>query len=441
MKLEATKQMPKQNLLNIRKYGKHDAVNYVRTFLGHELVFIPISQVLIFSAIPNLYRTNPFIKQAMDSIHYNQIEIIAYDDGTLGNTKEEYYKILNQCGYSYIRVVVLATEFHKKKCSYRFFKKMISTYNKENRKYGIISHRMNIYAKLKHLDFLLYTSPYVYPRRYYFGKKLKPEEKLMEAFVNEELFCGSIHETKGYHFGFVFQGIFIYNFIRFIKEHKEKQKVSTVYFTENSNLVCEAYLQIYPGDDVQMLYVGNRTERNESLRQYLEKNLRKKASILIDFSIQEEFKTYIHQKVSQHIEILSLKEYFSKEILLKYGDDIHQMVELSKESCFYVKQYKEEFPVWEEDISIEDMCIMQEKQRGVTDFAKRFDEVAKSCPQLYFCYGSSGALFSAKVIHYAFDDRENSRKHMEPMQRITKSKLAKTAFNLVRRFYKIVKRR
>lgn len=82
-----------QNLWEIRGYGKHDAVNYVRTFLGHDQVYVPMKEVLIFETIPDVYRANPFMKQAMDAIHYNHIEIIAYDDGKKGSL-HKYQEIL-----------------------------------------------------------------------------------------------------------------------------------------------------------------------------------------------------------------------------------------------------------------------------------------------------------------------------------------------------------
>ena len=91
-----------QDLWETKAYGKYDAINYVRTFLGDEVVYVTAKDVLFFETFPGCYRCNPFIKKAMDSIHYNQIEIIAYDDGTLGDV-EKYLQILRKCGYFYIK--------------------------------------------------------------------------------------------------------------------------------------------------------------------------------------------------------------------------------------------------------------------------------------------------------------------------------------------------
>ena len=440
MVLTEAQWMPDQNLLGIRNYGKYDAVNYVRTFLGHELIFVPVNQVLIFSLTPDLFRVNPFIKQALDSVHYNQIEIIAYDDGYFGGSKEAYRKVLDQCGYFYIKTIVLSSEFRKKQCNYTFFQEMIKTYNKENKKYGMISNRMNIYAKLKHLDFLLYTSPDIYPRRYYFGKHLKIEERAVQNFINEELFSGMVKETRGYHFGFAFEGLLIYNFIRFLKKEKERQGASILYFTADNGMVCEAYMQLYPEDYVQTIYVDSRTVRDEELKEYLLHHCKKQNSMLADITISSDFKTYIKQCLGADMTILTLDDYFPAEVIKKYNEDIEHAIDMAKESCFFVKQYKDGNPVWEEiETDMKTMGSMQEVHRGAVDFARKFDEMATEYKEIYHCYGEACAMFTAKVIHYAFDKEERRKVHMEPMQRITKSKKIKAVFHLIKRFYKFVK--
>lgn len=135
-----------QDLWETKAYGKYDAVSYVRTFLGDDQVYVAAKDVLFFETFPGCYRCNPFIKQAMDSIYYNQIEIIAYDDGTLGDF-DEYLHILRKCGYFYIKKIILAPQFGLKHANYRFYSKMIGKENKHGKKYGMISKHVNLFAK------------------------------------------------------------------------------------------------------------------------------------------------------------------------------------------------------------------------------------------------------------------------------------------------------
>ena len=81
---------PGARLWETKNYGRYDEVDFVRTFLGRDQVYVPVKNVLVFETSEGFYRTNPFMKQTMDSLHYNGIEIIAFDMGSYG--KEETYR-------------------------------------------------------------------------------------------------------------------------------------------------------------------------------------------------------------------------------------------------------------------------------------------------------------------------------------------------------------
>lgn len=427
-----------QNLWEIRGYGKHDAVNYVRTFLGHDQVYVPMKEVLIFETIPDVYRANPFMKQAMDAIHYNHIEIIAYDDGKKGSL-HKYQEILKNCGYSYIEKIALASEFGQRKCNFQFFKKMIATYNPKGNKYGMISNRMNFFAKINHLDFLLYKSPDVYPYRYYFGKKLKKTEQIFTNFINEQLFNGSIKESKGYHFGYAFEGILCYGFLRFIKNWKETNQIGNLYFTETSSTLCQAYANLYPDDDVEIIYIEQRTQRNMALTEYLQRNVQK-YGMVVDFSIQDDLKEYLQNKVGKDVKVCNLKDFFGKKVSEKYYQDIHRAVEMARESSFYVEYYRQNLPVWkEEKEDLKSIRNRQEIQRGIFDFVWQFNTYIKGYVE-DTAYGASFASFIGKVLHYAFDEVERSKPHLEPVQAIVQSKAAKDTYHIIKRFYQKMKR-
>ena len=76
--------LPEAQLWKTKNYGRYDEVDYIRTFLGRDQAYIPVKNVLIFETAKGHYRANPFMKQIVDSLHYNQIEIIAFDQGGLG---------------------------------------------------------------------------------------------------------------------------------------------------------------------------------------------------------------------------------------------------------------------------------------------------------------------------------------------------------------------
>lgn len=112
---------PEAKLWETKNYGRYDEVDYIRIFLGRDQAYIPVKDVLIFETAKGHYRANPFMKQAADSLHYNQIEIIAFDQGGYGR-EGDYKKILQQCGYPYIENCS-SGGFWKKKCGFGFLRR------------------------------------------------------------------------------------------------------------------------------------------------------------------------------------------------------------------------------------------------------------------------------------------------------------------------------
>lgn len=300
-----------QDLWETKAYGKYDAVSYVRTFLGDDQVYVAAKDVLFFETFPGCYRCNPFIKQAMDSIYYNQIEIIAYDDGTLGDF-DEYLHILRKCGYFYIKKIILAPQFGLKHTNYRFYSKMIGKENKHGKKYGMISKHVNLFAKKQKADHLLYVTPDQHPQRYFYGKHLKMEERMFQNFVNESLFQGSVKETKGYYFGYAFEGIFLDAYCRFVKYWKEENNIQILYFSYNAASLAQAYSTLYQEDRTEILYADENTKRNRNLIIYLNYNIWKNSAV-VDLSIEENFTKYIRENVDTPVKTLNLCDFFKKE--------------------------------------------------------------------------------------------------------------------------------
>ena len=409
-----------QNLWTIKSYGKYDAVNYVRVFLGDDQVYVAAKDVLFFETFPGCYRVNPFMKQAMDAIHYNEISIIAYDDGSLGE-KKEYEKILKKCGYTYINHIILATEFKMKHTNYKFYSKMIQKYNLDQKKYGMISKHFNLFAKKQRIDYLLYTIPDEYPRRYCYGKQLKADQKMFERFVNESLFQGYVKESKGYYFGYAFEGIFVDSFCRFIKQWKEKKEIEVLYFPYNMSSVAQVYSMLYPEDRTDILYADEKTKRNVNLIMYLNHTILKK-SALVDLSLEENFAKYIEENMEQEIKTLNLNDFFSKKDIKKHKEEIQRMTEMIKDPGFLVSEYDQGLAVWtEEGFNIQSMRNFQEIQKGMLNFAEDFHACKEKRVYEKNEYEIFEHDFIAQVIEYAFNEKKRTKIHKTFEQKIMQS--------------------
>lgn len=409
-----------QDLWETKAYGKYDAVSYVRTFLGDEVVYVAAKDVLFFETFPGCYRCNPFVKQALDSIYYNQIEIIAYDDGTLGD-EDEYLHILRKCGYFYIKKVLLATQFRMKHVNYLFYSKMIKECNLQGKKYGIISKHINFFAKKQKADHILYVTPSQYPRRYFYGKHLKAEERMFQNFVNESLFQGVVKESKGYYFGYAFEGILLDAYSRFIKQWKEENNIHTLYFPYNASSLAQAYSTLYKEDRTEILYADENTKRNRNLIIYLNYNIWKNSAV-IDLSIEEGFTKYIRENVGKAVKTLNLCDFFKKKGLKKYEDQIQKAIDMIKDLGFIVSEYDQGLAVWNEDgFHIHDIRNFQEIQKGALEFVNKFHKCSEKSVYRKNQYEIFDHSFIADVMEYAFDEKKRLKMHKSLEQKIIHS--------------------
>lgn len=425
-----------QDLWETKSYGKYDEVNYVRVFLGDDQVYVAAKDVLFFETFPGCYRVNPFIKQAMDAINYNEISIIAYDDGSIGD-KKEYEEILKKCGYSYIDQIILATEFKMKHMNYKFYSKMIKKYNPDRKKYGVISKHLNLFAKKQKIDYLLYTTPDEYPRRYYYGKHLKAEERMLERFVNESLFQGYLKESKGYYFGYAFEGIFLDSFCRFIKQWKEKEGIDRLYFPYNASSIAQIYSMLYREDHTEILYADEKTKRNVKLIMYLNHTMPRKSAV-IDFSLEEGFTKYIRENVENEIKTLNLYDFFYRKNSRKYEKEIKRMIEMIKDPGFFVSEYDKGLAVWtENEFDMQKMRNFQEIQKGALEFSEEFHACQEKNVYAKNDHEIFDHVFVAKVIAYAFDEKKRNEIHKTLEQKIMQSAKIR---NLIQRVKKQMKK-
>ena len=430
---------PEAKLWETKNYGRYDEVDYIRIFLGRDQAYIPVKDVLIFETAKGHYRANSFMKQAADSLHYNQIEIIAFDQGGYGR-EGDYKKILRQCGYPYIEKIALPAAFGKKKCGFGFFKEMTASFGK-GKKYGIISNKAELFAVAKHVDFLLYTSPSQYPGRYYLGKKSGEEEQFFENFINEQLLNGTVKESRGYHFGYAFEGILIYAFCSFLKKRIEAEGTGRIYFTAPSSTVFQAYAALHPEEEMETLYVWKRTRRDKELKSYLEKRVEDKA-VIVDFSLDPEWKDELEALCRRGCRVLTLCDLFGQDNIRKYGKTVKKAVGMAKENNFSVTYYKNGLPVWEqEEVSIRKLRNGQEIQRGIMEFVMQFEEYRRQENLPEFDCGAKDMQLIEKVLKYAFNEEERKRRHMEPFQALIQSRTAKWGVRLLKSMYRRIRKK
>lgn len=410
-----------------RRKGKLIEIDYVRTFLGHEMIFVPIYQVLVFFMSSDISWGNPFMKSVMESIAYNGTKIIAYDNGPFQKSKEEYKTILERCGYHQIFDVVTAQELNCKTESMKFYKKMLETYNPQNKLCGMVGRHMNLYAKLKHMHFLVYSSPDIYPARNIYVKK-NQTESIIERFINFQLFDGLRTETLGYHFGYSFAGIFMYEWALYI--HK-KANGKPLYFMWNARHGYEVYKEIFPKDKARIVYVDADTKNDKHREKYLQNIVSKEAGYFVNGDIRK------RAKFEPKYHVIELVNLFSKKVLETYGNEIEQMLDEMTGHSVCISKIKEGQPHWKIlRLSEEDEIKRHEVKQGYMDFIKEFHTFAKIHPRIQRELLENRGEFAAKAVAYGFDKKRQEKKHYNFIQLITETKKAKKCIGYARKIYR-----
>jgi hypothetical protein len=381
--------------------------------------------VLVIERRPGEYVANPFLKEAMDGIYYQGIELIVYTE----TDRKEAEDILHNCGYFYIRNVISVKDLGQKKCGWKFFQQMISEYHKDATPYGLIDDRMNLFAKRNHLDFLLYTPPVKYPGRICVGKNLKEEEKILDNFINQQLFCGYRKESRGYYFGYGFVGILLYEFIQYVQKEKEQRDI---YITCSSWILKEVCREMFPEEKIHVLYADPGTKRDMWL-EYVLQGLPLKDAVIVDFSLEENFKEYLEKNTAGRV--INCLDFFQKEIV-HCGKEVDRIVEMVAPLGVQIQRYDGEKPVWNSTEQDFDRTLNAlEVERGIMDFVREYGKG----------FGRENVKitqeFLKDVLRYAFDEKKRGKKHMEPRQAFFSSRVVKAGFRLVQKAYGLVKRR
>ncbi|MBS7007253.1 hypothetical protein [Anaerostipes sp.] len=439
--LSAIEFLEQEKLLKIKNYGSYDEVSCVRIFLGHQIVFVSLKSVLVFYQPSGCFVPNPFMKQIMDCLHYNQIEIIAYDRGDLCAGRDEYLSILKKAGYPYITNIVLASEFSRKRCDYTFMKKMTRSYNPCGKRYGMISDQMNLYAKLKHLDFVLYQSPEVNPGRYYFSKKQKPPARAFQSFINEYMYNGTEKMTEAYHFGFVYVGFFIYCFVLFLNHYAKKHNLKTICFLKNAETACAWYRRCFPEQKAEILQADEETRENEEFTEFLKKKCQGPGILLADFSEGGRLGRKIQRLSGEPMHIAAAESMFTESAVHRYGKDINLFLDILGFHLYTIEEYRGSFPVWKEQkADLSTHKVLREIAEGSMDFCTGFEQYIGADTELKKSYGKGRSDFMGEMIRYAFDEKLNQKLHKNMIQNITGSKAMKKGFRLMKRIYKKIRK-
>ena len=161
---------------------------------------------------------------------------------------------------------------------------------------------------------------------------------------------------------------------------------------------------------------------------------------MVDLSIEENFTKYIRENVDTPVKTLNLCDFFKKNDLKKYEDQIQKAIEMMKDPGFIVEEYDQGLAVWNEDkFDIQEIRNVQEIQKGAIEFVDKFHECSEKSVYRKNQYEIFDHSFVADVMEYAFDEKKRGKIHKTLEQKIIQSAKIRKVIQKLKKLKNILK--
>lgn len=375
-----------ESALNKKNYGNYDSILFARHFLGNDVVFVRLNQVMMFKLplkctraieehnhMENVFGEelvdnresgleqstfilNPFIKQVLDILNYNNIAIIAYEnsldgfEGLLENrllrdfdeyskemdeiffTDENYVihennesqkelmnldiedklanrkrkvllEILRDMGYPYLKDIVITSDYGLSSIDDNFYKSIIEESERKGEKPGLISNTRVLYAKLKGINMRNYVTPMANRYRYRPKRMTYAASTMYRCYVNQWLFNGIMESSLSYNFGFARLGIYQFSLAAWINQYVDYHQIDCVYFFYDNKECYDVYRMLYKESRAKLLYITEKTRLDEKIDTFLkievEANGIQEKICFLDLSEDKKISSYLKERLCE----------------------------------------------------------------------------------------------------------------------------------------------
>lgn len=197
---------------------------------------------------------NPFFKEVINILRAQNKKLIICSDMYLG--KEYIKKLLDNCGFEGFTDYVVSSDYERSKASGEL-------YNILKEKYGnnIVHIGDNAHSDIKMAEKSGIKSVY-YANVNAMGNKYRPTDmspvtaSIYGGLINSCLYNGLNRQDWEYEFGFVYGGLLVAGYCRFIHEYARNNDVDKLLFlSRDGDVINKAYKLMYPEEINKCEYV------------------------------------------------------------------------------------------------------------------------------------------------------------------------------------------
>lgn len=197
---------------------------------------------------------NPYMKEVVSELCSRHKRVIAVSDMYLH--AEQIREILRRCGYPEFAEIYVSCEFGCSKAEGSLYREVCRREGKKN----IVHVGDNRRSDVLNAEMYGITGKH-YPNVNRIGNKYRACEmsavtgSLYRGIVNAHLHNGSREFSREYEYGYIYGGLFVTGYCRFIREYVRRNKIEKVLFLSRDGAVLKTvYSLLYPEEAESCVY-------------------------------------------------------------------------------------------------------------------------------------------------------------------------------------------
>lgn len=267
---------------------------------------------------------NPFMYKVYEKLHSMGKRIIAVSDMYLDS--ETLRQILKKCGYADIEHIFVSCEYGRSKADKGLYAFVLEEYGK-----GRCVHvGDNLISDVRHAKQSGLDSVY-YPNVNKNSDKYRAYDMSpvigggYRGIVNNHLYCGLKQYSMEYEYGFIYGGLFVLGYCRFIHSYVKENNIDKVLFlSRDGHILSKVYEKMYGAGNVEYAYWSRSAA----------------TKLMADYNRYDYFRRFLYHKVNKGITIREiLKSAGLDELIGLLPDNIEAMDCLTVSNADEVKRF------------------------------------------------------------------------------------------------------
>lgn len=246
---------------------------------------------------------NPFMKEVVEELRKLGKRIIICSDMYL-NT-EQIKELLKKCGYSKFDAYYVSSDLKKSKSKGDLFEFVKSSEGKEKS----FAHTGDNYIADVQNSEKHGFKPFHYVNVNAAGEPYRAYDmstitgSIYRGLVNSHIHNGLERYTSEYEYGYIYGGIFVTGYCKFIHEYAEKNEIDKILFlARDGDILMKAYQRLYPESSIKTEYVyWSRLAATKLAAKYYK---------------YDYFRRFLHHKVNQKYSIKQILKTMELEDML-----------------------------------------------------------------------------------------------------------------------------